>query len=279
MDETIDLHIHTNFSDGTKSPSEVLDIVREKKLAAFSVCDHDNIDGYKELKASLTADDPELVPGVELSAGQKNEDIHILGYYFDTESDLLMASLEVFRDKRNRRGMEMLKKMEGLGIKLSYDELKKIAGHSAIGRPNVADALHQAGHVGSFEEAFVRYIGYHGPAYVHKDNITPAEAIELIHKANGLAILAHPGIAKAGKHIEEFIRYGLDGIEAIHPNHNQRLQQSYLKFAEKNGLLATGGSDYHGRGGRYGDIDSMSVSAELWRKLKEKHLSELRGQN
>ena len=112
-----------------------------------------------------------------------------------------------------------------------------------------------------------------------KKNLVPQEAIELIHRAGGLAVLAHPGIANAGKHIEEFIRYGIDGIEAYHPNHNYRLQRNYLEYAAKNGLLATGGSDYHGREGRYGDINCMKVPVELWQKLKEKHEKSSRGQH
>ena len=279
MSATVDLHIHTNYSDGTKSPSEVLKIVREKNLSAFSICDHDNIEGYFKTKEMLTPDDPELVPGVELSAGSGTEDIHILGYYFDPESELLKTSLEKFRELRNRRGLEMLNKLKELGIELSYDEVLEIAGDSAIGRPNIAEALHRAGYVNSFDEAFQRYIGFHGPAYVPKKNLTPPQAIELVHNAGGIAILAHPGIANAGKHIEEFIHCGLDGIEAYHPNHNRRLQNSYLKYADKNSILATGGSDYHGREGRYGNIDCMKVPEELWKKLKERHSQKIRGQN
>ncbi len=279
MSGTVDLHLHTNFSDGTKNPSEVLQIVREKNLTAFSVCDHDNIDGYFKIRSMLSPEDPELVPGVELSAGQGTEDIHILGYYFDPASELLKDSLEKFRERRNRRGLEMLNKLKALGIDLSYEKVLEIAGDSAIGRPNVADALHREGYVNSFDEAFRRYLGFHGPAYVPKKNLTPPEAIELIHDAGGIAILAHPGIGNAGKHIEEFIRYGLDGIEAYHPNHNRQLQINYLKYAEKHGLLATGGSDYHGREGRYGKIDCMKVPEELWKKLKERYLKKLRGQN
>jgi len=279
MSGTVDLHLHTNFSDGTKSPSELLNIVRKKKLSAFSICDHDNIEGYFKTRAILAPGDPELVPGVELSAGSGTEDIHIIGYYFDPESEILKSSLEKFRELRNRRGLEMLNKLKALGIELSYDKVREIAGDSAIGRPNVADALHRAGYVNSFDEAFQRYIGFHGPAYVPKKNLTPPEAIELIHDAGGLAVLAHPGIGNAGKHIEEFIRYGLDGIEAYHPNHSRQLQKNYLKYAEKHGLLATGGSDYHGREGRYGKIDCMKVPEELWKKMKDRHTKEKRGQN
>lgn len=279
MDGCIDLHLHTNHSDGTKSPSGLLAEVRKAELTAFAVCDHDNIGGYFAVKELLDQDDPELVPGVELSAGTKGQDIHVLGYYFDPDSEILAKALEKFRELRNRRGGEMLKKLSKIGINLSFDEVKEIAGKSAIGRPNVADALLRAGHVNSFDEAFQRFIGFHGPAYVPKDNMTPKEAIELIHEAGGVAVLAHPGISNAGKHIEEFIRYGLDGIEAYHPNHNGRLIKNYMNYAEKNNIIATGGSDYHGREGRYGRVGSMKVPSALFIKLKEYHEKNKRGRN
>ena len=247
---TADLHIHTNFSDGLNSPEEILEIVKEKQLKVFSISDHDNIGGYLYLDKILNEDDPELIPGVELSAGQGAEDIHILGYFFDPSSDELNSALRLFRDKRNQRGVDMLL--------------------SAIGRPNVADAMVKVKAVNSFAEAFDKYIGYSCPAYVPKHNITPKEAIELIHRAEGLAILAHPGIAGAGSHIDEFLSYGIDGIEVYHPMHNSRLQKSYKDFAEKKDILITGGSDFHGRQGKHGQIGSMSIPDNTLTLMKER---------
>lgn len=270
---TADFHIHSNFSDGLNSPDEILEMAREKKLNAFSISDHDNIGGYLYLRDIVTDDDPELIPGVELSAGTGNEDIHILGYYFDPDSDELNAELRLFRDKRNQRGADMLNKLKKQGINIPLELVKEFAGQSAIGRPNVADALIKVGAVRNFSEAFDRYIGYSCPAYVSKHNITPRDAIKLIHRAKGLAILAHPGIAGAGLHIDEFLGYGLDGIEAYHSMHNSRLQNNYENFARKKGILATGGSDFHGRLGKYGQIGSISIPDNTLSLMKERILS------
>ncbi len=267
---TADLHIHTNFSDGLNSPEEILEIVKEKQLKVFSISDHDNIGGYLYLDKILNEDDPELIPGVELSAGQGAEDIHILGYFFDPSSDELNSALRLFRDKRNQRGVDMLNKLKEQGINIPHELVKEFAGLSAIGRPNVADAMVKVKAVNSFAEAFDKYIGYSCPAYVPKHNITPKEAIELIHRAEGLAILAHPGIAGAGSHIDEFLSYGIDGIEVYHPMHNSRLQKSYKDFAEKKDILITGGSDFHGRQGKHGQIGSMSIPDNTLTLMKER---------
>ncbi len=267
---TADLHIHTNFSDGKNRPEEILEMVKEKQLNAFSISDHDNIGGYLHLKDNIAKDDPELIPGVELSAGQGNEDIHILGYFFDPASDELTSALKQFRDKRNQRGAEMLNKLKEQGINIPLELVIEFAGRSAIGRPNIADALVKTGAVNNFSEAFDRYIGYGCPAYVSKFNITPRDAIELIHRAKGLAILAHPGIAGAGQHIDEFIGFGLDGIEAFHPMHNSRLQNNYKKYAVKKGILFTGGSDFHGRQGKHGQIGSVSLPDNMLTLMKER---------
>lgn len=272
-----DFHIHSNFSDGINSPEEILDMAREKQLSAFSITDHDNIGGYLHLKNILKEDDPELVPGVELSAGQGTEDIHILGYFFDPDSDELNAALKQFRDKRNQRGVDMLNRLKEQGINIPLELVNEFAGRSAIGRPNIADAMVKTGAVGNFSMAFDKYIGYGCSAYVSKYNISTKEAIELIHRARGLAILAHPGIAGAGHHIDEFLRFGLDGIEAYHPMQNSRLQKNYEVFADKESILAIGGSDFHGRQGKYGQIGSVSIPDKTMTLMKERLILSNRG--
>jgi len=182
----------------------------------------------------------------------------------------LNTALEKFREKRNLRGVEMLNKLKDLGIDLSYDYVKELAGRSAIGRPNVAEALFRTKAVKSYQKAFDKYIGFNRPAYVPKANMTPKEAMGLIHRAHGLAVLAHPGIANVGRYIDEFLTYGLDGIEVYHPNHNRSLQKTYLELTIKKSILATGGSDYHGREGRYGEIGSQPVPSETVDALKNR---------
>jgi predicted metal-dependent phosphoesterase TrpH len=272
----IDLHIHTNFSDGLDSPDEILKIVRRKGLAAFSICDHDNLQGYFEARRLLIDGDPELISGVELSAGSI-DDIHILGYGFNPDSRDLAEALTEMRRKRNTRGRKMLLRLKKLGIDIPYELVKEIAGKSAIARPHVADALLKAGAIKTYETAFSKYIGHDGPAYVAKENITPGEAIDLIHRAGGLAVLAHPGIGGADKYINDFINLGLDGIELYHPQHNQKQRQEYAAIVGANGLIASGGSDYHGRSGKNSIIGAQKVPFELLTVMKEKLKSKTRG--
>jgi 3',5'-nucleoside bisphosphate phosphatase len=275
----IDLHIHTFYSDGLASPEEVIKIVRQKRLAAFAICDHDNLEGYLKAKELLKDDGPELISGVELSSGKDDEDIHILGYDMAPDNDFLNDALEKFRQKRNQRGKKMLIKLKEMGIDIPYELVLEIAGYSAIGRPHIADALVRAKKIGDYETAFRRYIGKDGPAYVPKENLEPKKAIELIHKAGGLAFLAHPGIGRAGQYIDEFIIQGLDGIEVYHPKHGSRLKKIFLKMAEEKSLLTSGGSDFHAREGRLSMIGSQSVPYDSLVRIRERQNINNRGVN
>jgi predicted metal-dependent phosphoesterase TrpH len=266
----IDLHIHTKRSDGVKNPSEVLEIAREEKLDAFAVCDHDNFEAYFEISGLLNDGDPAFIPGVELSAGSGGEDIHILGYLFDTESELFAGTVKEFRDRRNQRAEKMLNKLKTLGIDVPMEMVREIAGDSAIGRPHVAEALVRVGAVNNFAQAFSSYIGYNDPGYVPKENMTPREAIELIHDADGIAVIAHPGICDVIRYIDEFTAYGLDGIEVYHPAHDKAMKKRLKKLADKYSLIMTGGSDYHGREGHWEKIGSQQVPGELFEQLMVK---------
>lgn len=266
----IDLHIHSTYSDGIKTPAEILNEVREKNLAAFAITDHDNAGAYFEARELLKEGDPELITGVELSAGKGGEDLHILGYFFDPNSAFLASELERFREIRNQRGALMLQELRKLGIDIPLDMVIDIAGKSAIGRPHVANAMVQVGAVNNMDEAFIKYIGLEKPAYIPKANLTPKDAIELIHSAGGLAFLAHPRIAGASKYIREFVGYGLDGIEIYHPYHFSTHIKAYSKLTEKLSILGSGGSDYHGREGKYGAIGSQPVPYDLLSAMKTK---------
>lgn len=268
MGNTVDLHIHSTFSDGLSSPEDILKIVRQKKLAAFSICDHDNFGGYMAIRKLIGPGDPELIPGIELSAGAGGEDIHILGYYFDVTSKIFADAVENFREKRNQRGALMLNKLKNLGIEVPMDMVRKFAGDSAIGRPHVADALVKVGAAGNFNEAFDKYIGSNAPAYVPKENLAPKDAMDLIHQAGGLAVLAHPGISNVVRYIDEFVKYGLDGIEVYHSAHNRGTKKMLKTMAAKNSLLISGGSDYHGREELHEMIGTQNVPAIHFENLK-----------
>ena len=260
MDLFVDLHMHTNCSDGTHSPADILEMVRSAKLAAFAITDHDTLEGYRAVQRKLTQGDGELVTGVELSSEFKGTDLHILAYGFDPDYIPLKNALSRFQEIRNQRGRKMVEKLNHLGINISYEDVQKKAGHGVIGRPHVAEAIFDSGAIKRYNEAFEKYIGVSGPAYVPKANFTPAEAIELIHEAGGVAVLAHPAVSEAYQHVEMLVGQGLDGIEVFHPEHSTEEIKKFKKMAQEFGLSVTGGSDYHGREGRNDKIGSQKVS-------------------
>ncbi len=270
MPAYIDLHLHSTFSDGTDSPESLLRLAKDLGLKAISITDHDNIGGYAVAESALNDADVELVTGVELSCGEAGEDIHMLGYLFNPGSQLLSETLVELRRRRNQRGAEMLNKLKKIGINVPEELVIEIAGESAIARPHVADALVRTGAVRNYNEAFDRLIGNNGPGYVPKENIKPPNAIKLIHDAGGLAFLAHPALSNTIRYLEEFVGYGLDGIEVYHSRHNEGLVRRFKRLAQKYNLLISGGSDYHGRDGRYGMIGSQKVPVRLLDEMKER---------
>lgn len=268
----IDLHMHTNSSDGTCSAEELLELVRASKITAFAVTDHDTLDGYRAVKALLQPGDPELITGVELSALLGEDDLHILAYLFDPENAALSSALARFRNMRHERGKQIVAKLRALGVELEFDSVAETAGESVIGRPHVAETLHRLNKVSNYQDAFDRYIGRSGPAYVPKAMLTPTQAIELVHQAGGVAVLAHPFIDDMAKHIETLVALGLDGIEVRHANHAPDQIARLERLALRHGLLVSGGSDFHGREGRHGMIGSQRVPSEYLDSLKQRAL-------
>ncbi len=264
----IDLHTHTTYSDGTSTPEQLLAMVRQSNLAAFAVTDHDTLDGYRVVRDLLTDDDPELVPGVELSVTVENGDMHILAYLIETEDKQMCETLKDFQRRRSERGRTMVDRLNSLGFDITYSDVEKQAGNGVVGRPHVARAMYEKNCTGYYEEAFERYIGYDGPAYVPKANFTPGEAIDLIHNAGGLAVLAHPAIDDKERYLPMLVDLGLDGLEIYHPYHAQSHIDRYKHLAKKYRLLVTGGSDFHGANGRYALVGTQKVPFEYLEQLK-----------
>ncbi len=272
MDSLIDLHLHTVFSDGTTSPPDLLDAVRSAGLVAFSVTDHDTLGGYWSVQEFMSDDDPELVPGVELSVSLEGHDLHLLAYQFDPSDRELHVTLEAFRERRNLRARMMVQKLNELDVDISFEDVKSAAGAAPIGRPHVADALVDIRAVRSYDEAFRKYIRNGGPAFVSKRNFAPAEAISLVHRAGGVTALAHPAINDAARFIETLVNIGLDGIEVYHPFHSRRDVERFGHLADRFRLLITGGSDFHGRfdSNKFGSVGSQKVPAACLDRLKER---------
>jgi hypothetical protein len=271
----IDLHIHTTASDGLLLPEKVVEIAKQKGLAAIAITDHDTVSGFEPAQKKGEELGIEVVPAVELSATFRGEDFHILGYLMEYDNPEFLKKIEFFRAERMQRGEKMVQKLNELGIDLSMDTVKSIAGKGSVGRPHLADALVKEEFVRSYDEAFARYLGYHAPAYVPKKYLTPSEAIELIHLVRGVAVLAHPGTTKSDYLIADFVAMGMDGLEAYHSQHSRGIVEHYINISKKIGLIYTGGSDCHGRGLGKATIGNIKVPfaclEELKRVKKEKY--------
>ncbi|MCX7727097.1 MAG: PHP domain-containing protein [Chitinispirillaceae bacterium] len=243
--EYVDLHIHTNFSDGISSIDEVLEIASIKKLKAVSITDHDCMDAYPSVIEKGEKLGLEVIPGVELSSEVDGNDIHILGYFVDPTNEKFAKKLKEMKDARYVRAEKIVKNLNKMGLDLRFDTVLAIAGNGSIGRPHIAAAMIKEELVYSYKEAFEKYLGYGSPAYVEKFKLEPEEVFKLIRGAGGIPILAHPGITKVDEKIPEFIKKGLVGIEVYHTEHTPPMERYYLKLAEKYNIAISGGSDYH----------------------------------
>lgn len=262
----VDLHAHTFFSDGLLSPEDLVARAREKHLLALAVTDHDTVEALPRARAAATTA-LELVPGIELSSATDGADLHILGFYIDPEHARLRARLERFQDERRQRAVLMMQRLNDLGAPLDPDEVFDLAGPGVVGRPHLAGALLRAGHVSSMDEAFRRYLGPQGAAYVPRPAFRPEEAIALVHEADGVSVLAHPGGSLPDSLLERLVAAGLRGVEVWHPQHNAATIRRYRALASRLGLLETGGSDFHGHP-RGADLGDMGVSAAVLDPLK-----------
>jgi predicted metal-dependent phosphoesterase TrpH len=266
----LDLHIHTTASDGVLSPAEVVRVAIDKGLEAIAITDHDTTDGVDAALAAAQGARLEVIPGIELSAEEGPREVHILGYYIDHRDEALQEKLAVLRRARRERAWKMVKKLESLGMAVSWDHVEEIADQtSAFGRPHVAKALLDEGYVGSVNEAFDRYIGLRGPAYVARHKLTPEEAVQMICDAQGLAALAHPRWQE--EVVPRLSAVGLVGLEVYYPSHSEEETEALAALAARHGLVATGGSDFHG----YNDVDptlflgEVSVPLESLERLRE----------
>lgn len=244
MSGRIDLHVHTTASDGQLSPAEVVHLALQIGLAAIAITDHDTTEGVTEALETASGTSLRLIPGVEISADFPGTEVHILGYYLDHKHPDLVRKLTFSRDSRLDRAQRMVRKLAQMGIALDWGRVQQIAGDGAVGRPHIARALLERGYVASTGEAFARYIGRNGPAYTDRRKMSPGEAVETILAAGGLPVLAHP--LQITSLIPELTGLGLAGVEVYYPGYGPEEVDLLLNLAAKHGLVATGGSDFHG---------------------------------
>lgn len=252
----IDLHVHSTASDGTFTPAEVVDHAVEVGLSAFALTDHDTLHGVAEAKERAAwhkknGHSIEVYPGVEISAAYKNRDIHILGLLVDETDDNLDRALTFFLENRNRRNEKMIEKFAERGIELTMEELTADAPSSVITRAHFATALMKRGIVSSVQEAFEKYIGDDGPCYVPREYMSPEQAIASIKKAGGVPVLAHPLLYNLPHDelyalVDRLKKAGLAGIEVYYSNNRGQDEVNVKALANHFGLIATGGSDFHG---------------------------------
>jgi len=244
----VDLHLHSTASDGRLTPAELVARAAGLGLEIIALTDHDTVDGVPEaLAAARKFPGLSLIPGVEISTDLPAGEAHVLGYFIDYTAKDLTAQLRHFRDSRQGRARGMVAKLAELGMNLDWERVREIAGEGSIGRPHVAQAMLEKGYVASFEEAFDKYIGHGGPAYVPREKLTPAEAVALILDARGLPVLAHPfTVGDPEAMVKDLKLAGLIGLEVYYKDYSAGQIEQLDGLADKYGLITTGGTDYHG---------------------------------
>lgn len=251
----VDLHSHTFFSDGQLSPEELVEHAVSRQVVTLGVTDHDTVEG---IARALAAGEGRLrvVPGIEISSTLDGHDLHILGYFIDSLSESLLTRLALFRDERRQRALAIMERLRELGVPVDDQAVFAAAEPGVVGRPHVAHALVRAGHVPSVDAAFQQYLGARGSAFVHRPALHSEDAIACIREAGGASVLAHPGAHLPLTLVERLATAGLDGIEVWHPVHGQNAVRHWREVAQKLGLIASGGSDFHGthRGAALGDM-------------------------
>ena len=250
MASRADLHCHTTFSDGSLTPTQLVDRAVQRGLEVVALSDHDCTDGLPEaLAAAVRYPGFLLIPGIELSTDVPQDEVHVLGYFIDWQLPAFQERLDRLRRSRLDRGQAMVDKLRELGIDLSWERVQEIAGDGAVGRPHIALAMREAGQIKTLDEAFEKYLGRNGPAYVEREKMLPTEAVELITGVGGLPVLAHPAqLQNLDRFLEELKGAGLVGLEVYYQDYGPEDIERLLAAARRHDLIPLGGSDFHGLG-------------------------------
>jgi hypothetical protein len=270
---TVDLHLHSTASDGTQAPDGVVRSAIAAGLHAIALTDHDTVAGLAEARTAAEGSTLRVVAGVELSAYQGENEVHLLGLHLVDVSGMHNA-LEAFRDARRTRAEQMVQRLNAIGVRITFDDVLEVAKEGAIGRPHVAKALIEHGWARDFRDAFDRYLAFGRPAFLEKRRLTMRDAIAMVHACGGIAVLAHPGADGGATRLAALREQGLDGVEVLHPGHAPDDRRRLLEVARSLELVPSGGSDSHGasEGGRV--IGAMQVPLE-W-MLEQEARAELR---
>ncbi len=278
MGGAVDLHSHTTASDGALTPRELVKKAAQHGVRVLAITDHDSTDGIREAIEEAVEHPPlEIVPGLEINcdvpAGPRGgpTEVHILGYCVDWEAAWFQAFLREQREERRQRVFRIAARLAELGMAIEPDEVFALVGEGSAGRPHVAQVMVTRGYVKSVREAFDRYLHAGGPANVPRRRLGPVEAVAVIRRARGVPVLAHPGLAGRDDMIPELVQAGLLGIETYYPEHSAAQTAAYRALCAKLGLVATGGSDYHGLTiGKASAPGTPPVPMSVWHELRAK---------
>lgn len=265
----VDLHAHTNASDGEHSPEELIQIARRYGVTVLGICDHDTVNGLERARAAAArVGDIEIIPGVEFSTDWRKREVHVLAYWVDPHDPATLALADKFREGRYGRAQKILSILETLGVPVSFARVQEIAGDAAIGRPHIAAALVEAGHVAAYQDAFDLYLASGKPAYVEYQSASPAEAVTAIREIGAVPVLAHP--RDIVELVPELVQAGLMGLECYYAEYDEHTQRELVALTKQYGLIRTGGSDFHGlsRSGHMGALGQVEVPIEVVAQLK-----------
>jgi len=270
-----DLHLHTQFSDGTFTPEELVLRAQKAGLACIALTDHDSVEGCERAAVACATVQMDFISGAELTAEHEDTEVHVLGYFLDTKNKILLDRIGKFQAVRQNRINEMCAALNKLGIPLKAESVFALANCKSPGRPHVARALVKEKLIGNLDEAFEKYLKKGRPAWVPKTKMSALESVELIHQAGGLAVMAHPGLNRTDDIIPALVEAGLDGIECFHTKHSTVMAERYLEIAEKYSLLVTGGSDCHGFSKKQPLIGTVKLPYDHVEKMKQTRISRI----
>lgn len=248
----IDLHTHSAASDGSDSPAELARKAAGSGLAAVALTDHDTMDGLGEAAAEARRCGIRFIRGIEIAVRHHDDELHLVGLWMPEPSPRMAGALALFKQNRRRRNHEMLDSLRKIGMPLDMEEVRAFSKGGAMGRPHIALAMKSRGYVQSRRDAFERYIGHDGRAFVRRDLMSPEEGIDLLREEGALVVLAHPCLfrhmnrQRLDEVLGRFKAYGLHGVEAYHSTHSREQVRACVDLAAKHGLLLSGGTDYHG---------------------------------
>jgi 3',5'-nucleoside bisphosphate phosphatase len=267
----VDLHSHTTASDGTLTPRELVAAAARRGVRVLAITDHDSTDGLREAFDEAARWPPlTIVPGLEINCDVPGAEVHILGYYVDHEAAWFQDFLRAQRVERAARVHRIAARLAELGMPIDPAEVFAIVREGSPGRPHVAQVMVNRGYVTSVREAFDKYLHANGPANVPRKRLTPADAVRIIRRAHGVPVFAHPGLADRDALVPELVDAGLMGIEAWYAEHSAAQTAHYRELCRQHGLVATGGSDYHGeRSGRTNALGHPPVPMSVWEELKD----------